>query len=339
MTERALVVEGLSVEVRRDGGWHPAVADVDLEIDAGRLLAVVGETGAGKTLTSKAITGLPPRGVRVVSGTAWLGGSGPLHLFEPGSMSAFLGTDVGTVLQNPAGMFDPVLRVGRQLLEAPLRSGAMTRGEADERARELLSGMGFADPEPVMRRYPHQLSGGMAQRAAIAMTLMTRPRLLVVDEPTSALDPHLRAEVLNLIAALARRHETAVLLISHDLALVGQVCDEVAVMYAGRIVERGSIEQVLEHPEHPYTRRLLATTTSLASTPRMPLSVIPGAPPQPGMWPPGCPFSARCDLAFDRCLRDRPSLLGPAGHDVACHLAFEPDVHLPARNGESLASA
>jgi oligopeptide/dipeptide ABC transporter ATP-binding protein len=226
----------------------------------------------------------------------------------------------GIVFQNPAGMFDPLSRIGDQLVEAVVYHGRMNRYEARRKAAEVLASVGFANPGEITRLYPHQLSGGMAQRAAIAMALMPDPRLLVVDEPTSALDANLRTEILTLLRGLARQRRSAVLLVSHDLALVGRFCDSVDVMYAGRIVEYGPTAAVLQAPDHPYTRALTATAPTMSSPPRTPLPTIPGAPPTPGSWPTGCVFEPRCPLSFERCRLVRPAQNMAQDRGAACHL-------------------
>jgi oligopeptide/dipeptide ABC transporter ATP-binding protein len=276
----------------------------------------VGETGAGKTLTVKAILDLLPRGL-TATGEVII--DGKVHLNGSSRPSQAAALETAVVLQNPSAMLDPLKKVGDQLTEAVVWHGLLERRAAIARADALLSKMGFPDPSDVRQLYPHQLSGGMAQRAALTMALMGQPRLLVVDEPTSALDAHLRVEVLQIIQRAARDEGSAVLLVSHDLALVSQFCDEVSVMYAGRVIEVGPARRVLEQPAHPYTRMLTSAAATVDAPPRRPLAVIPGAPPAAGQWPSGCVFEPRCPYRFDRCTVERPAL--PTVQDsAACHL-------------------
>jgi oligopeptide/dipeptide ABC transporter ATP-binding protein len=297
------------------------VDDVSFEVPAGEVVGVVGETGAGKTLTMKAILGLLPRGLRA-SGHVRVGRGAAADISGTELTRAqALAQECGVVLQDPSAMLDPLVRVGGQLVEAVRWHGLLSASQARDRALSLLVAAGFEDAELVMRLYPHQLSGGMAQRAAIAMALMPKPTLLVVDEPTSALDASLRIEVLELIRKVATREGSSVLMVSHDLALISRFTASVLVMYAGRIVEQGATAHVLREARHPYTRALLDSATTLASPSRRELCTIEGQPPRPGGWPSGCVFQPRCPLAFERCVSERPALRPLADRAVACHLA------------------
>jgi oligopeptide/dipeptide ABC transporter ATP-binding protein len=305
----------LRITLARRGGDLTLVDGVTLAVESGRILGIVGETGAGKTLTAKAMLGLLPSAMKV-DGELTING-------EPVEARSALRRrlDVAAVLQNPVGMLDPLMRVGPQLVEAVVEHRTMSRTEAQARAVELLERLGFANPQVVLAAYPHQLSGGMAQRTAIAMALMPRPELLVVDEPTSALDANLRVEILSLFSAAARDDGAAVVLVSHDLALVARYCDAVAVMYAGRVVEHGPVEAVLARPLHPYTSLLMRTGPSLASAPRAPLPVIAGSPPRAGEWAAGCVFAPRCPYSDARCHAERPALRAEGASVAACHYA------------------
>jgi oligopeptide/dipeptide ABC transporter ATP-binding protein len=295
------------------------VEDLSLRVDHRTICGVVGETGAGKTLSVRAILGLLPVGVQA-TGTLTLG-SEMVDLARSGRRRReLLGREMGVVLQNPAGMLDPLIPVGAQLIEGVVRRRMQSRGEAFERAISLLRRVGFPDPPALLSLYPHQLSGGMNQRVAIAMAMMPRPKLLVVDEPTSALDAHLRVEVLELIRAVTREHDSAVILVSHDLALVSHFCDKVAVMYAGRVVEDGEASDVLGTPQHPYTLALLSCSPALSAPSRTPLTVVPGAPPRPGQWHSGCVFAPRCPYVHERCWEERPALCEHDNRRSACHL-------------------
>jgi oligopeptide/dipeptide ABC transporter ATP-binding protein len=310
------------VATRVDSSPIPLVEGVDLAVGRQEVMGIVGETGSGKTLTMKAMLGLLPPGTRG-TGRIWVGEDVQgFDLAVPESMRPIRGHAIGVVLQNPVGMFDPLVKVKRQLVEGVLARKLMTRERASTRARELLSAMGFRDAEAVLELYPHQLSGGMSQRAAMAMALMPHPEVIIADEPTSALDAHLRLDVLEILRQLAKEQHSAVLLVSHDLGLVSNFCDSIAVMYAGRIVEHGSSKAVLESPQHPYTEALLRCSPALDAEPRAELRVIGGAPPPPGSWPSGCVFEPRCPLAFGRCRTERPVLRAHGARSAACHLAF-----------------
>ncbi len=312
----ALHVRGLSV-ARADA--VRLVEDVDLRIREGEVAGIVGETGAGKTVTVRAFLGLLPGGLRP-EGSVQLGDAEPVALGDAPALARVRGRQVAVVLQNPFGAFDPLLRIGRQMAEGVVATGAMQRPAARERARELLGAMGFPDAGEVLDMYPHELSGGMRQRAAIAMAMMPRPRVIVADEPTSALDAHLRTGILELLRTLAREHALAVVMISHDLSLVGRYCDTVAVMYAGRIVETGPAAATLSNPAHPYTAALVAAAPSVDAAPRRPLPTIPGSLPSPDARPAGCAFVPRCPRAQEPCSAERPlpAPVEPARH-AACH--------------------
>ena len=284
-------------------------------------MGIVGETGAGKTMTVRSLLGLLPAGVQS-SGELRLADAAPVLLGDREALRAVRGTGIGIILQNPVGMFDPLKRMRAQLVEGVVGRGILGNDQAIRRARELLDHLGFPDPDATLELYPHQVSGGMGQRLAIAMTLMPRPRVIVADEPTSALDANLRVDVLRLLSQIGREEDAAIVLVSHDLGLVSNFCDRLAVMYAGRIVEAGPSRQVLGRPQHPYSRALEACSTSIDATPRMPLAVIPGTAPTPADWPSGCVFQPRCPLAFDRCIVERPRLRQQDDRLAACHLAF-----------------
>jgi oligopeptide/dipeptide ABC transporter ATP-binding protein len=310
-------------EVRDLRVWGNATATLlvdstDLDADAGAVMGVVGETGAGKTLTMRALLGLLPGGVRA-EGSVRIAGGPQVALADLEGLRAMLGAETSVVLQNPLGMLDPLMRVDRQLVEGVRRRRRMSRADAAARAADLLVRMGFEDPGAVQRLFPHQLSGGMAQRVVTAMAMMHRPRVLVLDEPTSALDANVRVEVLRLLRSLAEEEQIAVFLVSHDLGVVSHFCDSLAVMYAGRVVERGATRDVLSAPAHPYTVALLGSSTSLTRPARTPLPVIPGTPPLPGRWPEACVFEPRCPRRTAYCGRRRPALEPHGPREVACH--------------------
>lgn len=308
-----LEVEDLTVRVVAGNDWRAVVEGLSLSVGAGEICGIVGETGAGKTLATRAAIGLLPSGVRA-DGSVRLGGDA----YGIGSLRGLLGRETGIVLQNPMTALDPMMKVGQQLCEGVLRHRLSEQEAATERAIQLLARLDFDDPAAVLELYPHQLSGGMAQRVTIAMALMPRPRLLVVDEPTSALDANVRTSVLRLLHGIVREERSAVLLVSHDLRLVGRFCDRVCVMYAGRIVEEGPASELLDAPAHPYTRALLACEVTVGATPRQRLPTIAGAPPSAGSWPPGCVYADRCAEVRGRCDEVRPQLEPTSRGLVAC---------------------
>ena len=280
------------------------VCGVDLALRAGRTTALVGESGCGKSVTAAALGGLLPRGMAADEGTLeWADGSG-----EDG------GRRLAYVFQDPGESLNPAFTIGNQIREALPKE---ERGRARERMGELLEKVGFADPDRVLASYPHELSGGMQQRAMLAMALAMRPRALVADEPTTALDVTVQAKILRLLGELQRSENLAVLLITHNLGVVAEIADEVHVMYAGRIVEFGPVE-ILREAKHPYVKGLLGALPRLGEEGRR-LEGIEGTVPPPGRRPPGCAFHPRCRMARERCGREAPALRDcGGGHGVAC---------------------
>jgi oligopeptide/dipeptide ABC transporter ATP-binding protein len=260
----------------------------------------------------------------------------PPGRIEPGSRVLFRGRDLASVdeeelrqirgneismiFQEPMTSLNPVLKIGDQIVEAVMLHRRVSSAAARERALEMLNLVGFASAERRFGQYPHQLSGGMRQRVMIAMALACEPKLLIADEPTTALDVTIQAQILELIQELRERLGMAVILITHDLGVVAEMCDDVAVMYAGRVVERGSAPDVFRSPQHPYTEALLHSIPLLGMTQAEPLKVIRGIVPNPLTWPAGCRFASRCDYAFDRCLREDPPLMAAGAQKAACWL-------------------
>jgi oligopeptide/dipeptide ABC transporter ATP-binding protein len=242
-------------------------------------------------------------------------------LANAATLRPLLGREVAAVFQNPSGMLDPLLRIERQLVEAVVRHKQLTAPAAVDRARKLLRDVGFRDVDRVMRAYPHELSGGMSQRVAIVMALMSGPKLLVVDEPTSALDANVRVEVMERLSRLAKEEGAAVLLVSHDLGLISRFCDEITVLYGGHVMEQGPARDVVVDPAHPYTRALLSCAPDWHRPARLPLTTIEGKPPLPGAWPGVCIFSPRCPVVCERGLMERPALMSVGSRECACFRA------------------
>jgi peptide/nickel transport system ATP-binding protein len=317
MTEPLLRVEGLHVWFALDGGGElHAVRGVDFSLEAGDRFGLVGESGCGKTTTILALMGLLPPNASV-AGRVFLEAENILARGEQ-TVKAHRWRDIAMIFQGAMNAFNPVKRVGDQLVE-PMELHEIAEGAAARRqVGELLERVGI--PASRASRYPHEFSGGMRQRAAIAMALTCRPKILLADEPTTALDVMVQAQILELLVALSDDLGLALVLVTHDLPVVAQVCERAAVMYAGEIVEAGPTDDLYHSPRHPYTRLLFAATPDLYGD-GVPVVSIPGTPPRLDRPIVGCPFQPRCDSAFAPCPTVHPELktVGPA-HDAACHL-------------------
>jgi peptide/nickel transport system permease protein len=293
-------VERLSVEFRVGGRTLRAVDDVSFLVRPGECLGLIGESGSGKSVTALALTGLVASPPGVIAGGAVRFGDRDLVGLRPSELRRVRGAEIAYVFQDPLSTLHPLMRVGDQLAEAILVHRAMSRAEAAARAVDLLGQVRIPDPAARARQYPHELSGGMRQRVGIAMALANEPKLLIADEPTTALDVTVQAQILKLLDDLRRGRGLAILFITHDFGVVGQLCDRVAVMYAGRIVEEGPTARVLDDPAHPYTRRLIACVPELGAGRRR-LDAIPGLPPAADSLPQGCAFAPRCDRVTAAC--------------------------------------
>ena len=301
-----LEASDLAVRVGRREGGYRVVDGVSFQLEAGRALGIVGESGSGKSLTLRAIMALLPASVRLDGGSLALAGR-PVPLSGRAARSGRRGR-MAMVFQDSLSALNPVQTVGAQIAEVPRRVLKMSRKAAWERTVELLALVGIPSPERRAHAYPHQLSGGMRQRVAIAIALAAEPEVLLCDEPTTALDVTVQAQVLELIGDLQVRLRLAMVFVSHDIAVVRQVCDDIAVMYTGRIVETGPAEKVLAHPRHPYTRALLGAVIDLDDD-LAPAAPIPGSLPDPGELPAGCSFHPRCPLAGPECQLARVPLV------------------------------
>jgi peptide/nickel transport system ATP-binding protein len=290
------------------------VDGVDLDIRPGEVVALVGESGSGKSLTALAIMGLLADGLQITQGEIRLDGT----LVDPnGSALARLrGRDLAMIFQEPVSSLNPLMAVGAQVAESLVVHEKLSRPEAEARAIDMLRRVGIPEPERRARQLPAELSGGMCQRVMIAAALISRPRLLIADEPTTALDVTIQAQILALIRTLAAEAGTAVLLITHDMGVVAELADRVCVMYGGRVVEQGLVEDLFRSPRHPYTSMLLRTIPKLDDPPKHALFTIPGNVPSPRDWPAGCRFRTRCPVADAACAAI-PTLQGD-GQRVAC---------------------
>ena len=320
LDEPLLEIDHLQVDFLLRSGTVNAVRDVSLQIRPGESVALVGESGSGKSVTAMAAMGLLKLPGRIVGGDVrW---NGQTLLGAPGRerLRSVRGKELAIVFQDPMTSLNPTFTVGVQIVEVLRRHLGMNRKQGRERAVELLDLVGISSPRQRLDQHPHEFSGGMRQRALIAMALACEPKLLIADEPTTALDVTIQAQILELIAEIQSRLGLAVLLITHDLGVVAGLCQRVAVMYAGRIVEGGPIDEMFADPNHPYTQGLLASTPRLDAVERR-LTGIPGAPPTMVAPPPGCAFAPRCVHAMAVCTADEPPLVahGP-DRKVACWL-------------------
>jgi oligopeptide/dipeptide ABC transporter ATP-binding protein len=323
MTPPLLAVEGLRTEFRTRAGTVRAVDGVDFTVDAGKTLCVVGESGSGKSVTALSIMRLIEAPGRIVPGSRILFEGRDLAELRDAELRAIRGNDIAMIFQEPMSSLNPVQRIGDQIAHVVRLHRNVGRKEALERALEMLQLVGLPAPEKRLRDYPHQLSGGQRQRVMIAAALSCEPRLLIADEPTTALDVTIQAQILELLKDLRDRLGMAVLLITHDLGVVSEVADDVAVMYAGRVVERGATRDVFDSPQHPYTEALLHSVPMIGMTQSQRLKVIRGVVPSALHWPEGCHFAPRCDFAFERCQTDDPELLEAGAQQAACWLCAE----------------
>jgi oligopeptide/dipeptide ABC transporter ATP-binding protein len=314
-----LDVRNLTVEFSTEDGILRAVDNVSFQIQRGEIVGLVGESGAGKSLTSEAVLGLIRRPPGRVAGEVWFGGRDLLTLDEA-ALAHIRGKDIAMIFQNPGASLNPVFRVGDQMLEAMALHLPEGRATLKERVVEILGRVGISSPRTRARDYPHQFSGGMAQRVMIGMGISCTPSLLIADEPTTALDVTIQAQVLALIRRLARELGVAVLLVSHDLGIISQMCHRVLVMYAGRVVEEASVATLFRAPAHPYTRGLIECLPRLEGNGR--LGSIGGMMPGLRALPSGCRFHPRCPIAEPRCSAEAPAIrVLAAGRAAACHLA------------------
>jgi oligopeptide/dipeptide ABC transporter ATP-binding protein len=315
--DKLLAVESLTVSFRTDTGLVRVVEDVSFTLRAGRTLGLVGESGCGKSVTAQTLMRLlPSPPARIESGRILLDGE-DLVTAPEARLRALRGDRIAMIFQEPMTSLNPVFTAGEQISEALRLHRNLSRAEARAKAAGALAEVGIGAPERRLGQYPHELSGGLRQRVMIAMALVCRPPVLIADEPTTALDVTVQAQILELLRRLQKELGLAILLITHDLRVVRQMCEEVAVMYAGRIVEAGRTHEVLGRPRHPYTQGLLTSSPRRADRGRR-LATIPGTVPPPGARGAGCSFAGRCGRALPRCMGERPELVASDGHAVAC---------------------
>lgn len=312
----ALEVKGLSVEFSTRKGTVTALSDVSLTVERGEILGVVGESGAGKSMTGMAVLGLLEPPGRISAGEIRIGGTRTDTLSEL-EMSAVRGRMVGAIFQDPLTSLNPLFSVGQQLIETIRLHSERSRSEARAHAVSLLKQVGIPGADERIDHYPHQFSGGMRQRVVIALALAGDPQLIIADEPTTALDVSIQAQITTLLRKLCREKGAGVMLVTHDMGVIAETADRVAVMYAGRVIEVGPVDEVLRHPKHPYTRGLMRSIPALGARVER-LTQIDGAMPRLNAIPQGCAFNPRCPDVGPRCRQMKPALVRNDRGSVAC---------------------
>jgi len=328
MPDAALSVRNLRVEFPTRRGTLVAVDDISFEIAPGEVLGVVGESGAGKSMTGTAVIGLLEPPGRIAGGEILLNGQ-RIDDLSPAEMRPIRGKRIGMVFQDPLTSLNPLYRVGEQLIETIRTHLPFSERAARARAIALLNEVGIQGAERRIDSYPHEFSGGMRQRVVLALALCAEPELVIADEPTTALDVSIQAQIIQLLKRLCRERGTAVMLITHDMGVIAETADRVAVMYAGRIVEVGPVRDVIKNPHHPYTVGLMGSIPALEGTEER-LVQIPGSMPRLSAIPKGCAFNPRCKHAFDRCRRERPDPIAIERSQAACWLV----ANAPAEAGQ-----
>jgi len=320
MNETVIDVNKLSVSIDNKN----IVDSVSFSLKKGKILALVGESGCGKSMTALSLMKLLPKRAVITSESILLKGK-DISACREKEMQKIRGNEMSIIFQEPSSDLDPLMTVGKQIIEAVRSHSGCPEKEAGDKALSMLRKVGIPEPESRMNQYPFELSGGMCQRIMIAIALICNPSVLLADEPTTALDVTIQAQILLLIKEMAGETGTAVVIITHDMGVVAEIADEVAVMYAGRIVESGSVESLFSKPIHPYTKALLASIPGLSGTRKQRLKTIPGIVPDPSSWPAGCRFNTRCEYAEGDCFLSSPLLVdsGRDNHKVACYRSMK----------------
>ncbi len=318
-----LEVTNLRTEFKTAAGTIRAVDGVDLSVGQGETLGIVGESGCGKSITSLSIMQLLPKGLgKVAAGEVRFNGENMLE-FSERKMRSIRGNEMAMIFQEPMTSLNPVFKIGKQIAESARYHHGVSKQKAKAMAVEMLTKVGIPRPEKVAVSYPHELSGGMRQRVMIAMAMICNPKLLIADEPTTALDVTIQAQILDLMRELQKSEGTSILMITHDLGVVAEMCDRVVIMYAGQVVEETDVKTLFKDPKHPYTQSLLASLPQLNSEQER-LASIPGQVPNPLDMPKGCRFAPRCQFAKEICLAEAPELVEvEPGHKSRCLLQQE----------------
>ncbi|MDD4369190.1 MAG: ABC transporter ATP-binding protein [Oscillospiraceae bacterium] len=322
MTKQLLEVNNLRISFHTYAGEVQAVRGVSFKVSEGECMAIVGESGSGKTVTSKAVLGLiePPSGEVKATSSITFAGQEILN-FSDRQWRNYRGKDAAMIFQDPMTSLNPTMKIGRQIMENILLHNKISRQEARQRTVELLQMVNIPNPEERLTQYPYEFSGGMRQRVVIAIALACKPRLMIADEPTTALDVTIQAQILQLLRNIQQQEHTAVIMITHDLGVVAGMADFISVMYAGRIVEQGSVIEIFNHPQHPYTSALLKAVPSLSQPNKAPLQIIPGTPPDMIAPPQGCGFASRCQYCMKICQQRDPAYTRLSDtHQAACWL-------------------
>ena len=317
-----LEVKNLHISFNTPHGDSHTLRGVDFSVEKGKIFGIVGESGCGKSLTGKAILGLIPHPGKVTQGEILFEGS-DLRQKSDRERRELRGNQIGMIFQDPSAALNPVFTIEQQMMGVMQRHSAESKTVLRNRAIDLIGDVGLPNPERILRSYPHELSGGMQQRVMIAMSLALDAQLLIADEPTTALDVTIQAQILDLLVKLRDDKGVTIILITHDMGVVAETCDEMAVFYAGRVVETGTADTVFNNPQHPYTQGLLAALPHTSSR-GQDLKVIPGSVPSGFDRSPGCPFAARCEHVIDICHTEMPSFAKFEGsHQALCHLYSE----------------
>lgn len=334
--EKLLEVKNLETSFKTSAGEVHAVRGVTFDLEKGEALGIVGESGCGKSVTMMSIMRLLADNGRLSGGEIYFDGKNISNAKES-VMETIRGNDIGMIFQDPMTSLNPVYTIGEQLIEPLLKHRKISRAEATKEAIKMLGMVGIPSPEKRMKQYPHEFSGGMRQRAMIAMSLICRPKLIIADEPTTALDVTIQAQILDLMKDLKEKLDTAIILITHDLGVVADVCTKINVMYGGIIVETGTAEDIFYRGKHPYTWGLLRSVPNPKEDVKEKLIPIEGQPPDLLKPPVGCPFAPRCDYAMKICIQKQPQLFEVGEkHKAACWLCHEdaPKVESPIRRSK-----
>ncbi len=331
--ERLLEVKNLKTEFKTNVGQVHAVRGVSFYLDKGEALGIVGESGCGKSVTMMSIMRLLADNGKIADGEIYFDGK-DLSKAKDSDMDSIRGNDIGMIFQDPMTSLNPVFTIGDQLIEPLIKHRGMKKDEAKKHAVEMLKLVGIPSPEKRMKQYPHEFSGGMRQRAMIAMSLICEPKLIIADEPTTALDVTIQAQILDLMKDLKNKLNTSIILITHDLGVVADLCSRINVMYGGIVVETGTTEDIFYRPKHPYTWGLLRSVPNPKENTKEKLKPIEGQPPDLLKPPVGCPFAARCDYAMKICIEKQPPQFKVGeNHSAACWLCHKdaPKVEAPIR--------